>query len=113
MVILVVKKKGGGGGKKIHSTCIRVLQSFFHSQRFFFFLVRSPRTAPSVIGPLGTAAKDEKDHYDSFDPSAVCIIVLRHIVSLLSTPHSSSGASFPFDSFLILCVIEGGRGKYL
>ena len=85
--------------------CCKVF--FIHN--VFFFLVRSPRTAPRVIGPLGTAAKDVKDRFDSFDPSAVCIIVLRHIVSLLSTPHSSSGASFPFDSFLILCVIEGGE----
>lgn len=74
------KKKRGGRGRKSLNLYPRVAKFFT-----IFFFCALARTAPRVIGPLGTRGeRRDEDHFDPFDPSTVCIIA-RHIASLLRT----------------------------
>ena len=91
-ILLVVKKKRRGEWGKCLNLYPRVAR--FFSQRFF--LCARSYCASCDWPTWHPRRKTKKDHFDPFDPSAVCIIV-RHIASLLRT--RQAGLVFECASF--------------
>lgn len=87
-ILLVVKKKKKGEGRGGN-----VAKFFF---TMLFFLCARSYCASCDWPTWHPRRKTKKDHFDPFDPSAVCIIV-RHIASLLRT--RQAGLVFECASF--------------